>query len=97
MPPDATPIQPELLDLDQVAALLGVGPTLVKSMHSDGRLGPQPVRLGRRRLWRRRELLDWLDAGLPPRVKWAADRPVGRPANEKPRKTREKRAQAAVL
>ncbi len=94
---DAAPITPELLSLDQVAALLGVGPTLIKSMHADGRLGPQPVRLGRRRLWRRRELEAWIASGLPPRVKWAADRPVDRQADAKPRKTREKRAQAAVL
>lgn len=73
------PITPELLDLAEVAHLLGIGQTLAKTMNADGRLGPMPVRLGRAVRWRRRELIDWIDAGLPRREAWIErERTAGR-------------------
>ena len=59
-----------LLDADQAASLLNVGRSLFYSMHSSGQLGPLPVRLGRRTLWRREELKRWVDAGCLPRDQW---------------------------
>jgi len=61
---------PLLLGADDAAALLGIGRTLFYSLHSSGKLGPQPLSLGRRTLWRRRELEDWVAAGCPIRERW---------------------------
>ena len=66
-----TNIAPLLLDSGRAAALCGVGRSLWWSLHSAGRV-PLPVKLGRRTLWRRDELIDWINAGLPPRDKWIA-------------------------
>lgn len=68
--PDSATIEPLLLSAAEAAQLLGVGRTLFWSMHSSGRLGPLPTRLGRRTLWRRRELEDYVAAGCPARDKW---------------------------
>ena len=59
-----------LLSADESANLLGVGRTLFYSMHSSGRLGPQPIKLGRRTLWHREELEAWTRAKCPPRQQW---------------------------
>ena len=61
---------PLLINVEQAAALLGVGRSLFYSMHSSGTLGPLPIRLGRRVLWRRNELEDWINAGCPARHEW---------------------------
>ena len=59
-----------LLSADEAAALCGVGRSHWYSMHSSGQLGPLPVRLGRRTLWRREELAAWVKAGCPGRTRW---------------------------
>lgn len=59
-----------LISAENSAQLLGIGRTLFYSMHSSGRLGPLPVKLGRRALWNRKELEDWVEAGCPPRSRW---------------------------
>lgn len=59
-----------LLSAENSAELLGIGRTLFYSMHSSGRLGPLPIRLGRRVLWERRELEAWVEAGCPKRDRW---------------------------
>ena len=64
--------QPLLLSADEGARLVGVGRSLWWSMHSSVRLGPLPIKLGRRTLWRRDELTQWVEAGCPARVKWLA-------------------------
>lgn len=61
---------PLLLTTDQAASLLNIGRTLLYSMHTSGQLGPLPIRLGRRTLWRHDELKRWVLAGCPPRIKW---------------------------
>lgn len=33
-------------------------------------LAPAALRFGRKRMWRRTEILSWIDAGCPPRSKW---------------------------
>ena len=63
-------LAPLLLDADQAALLLNIGRSLFYSMHSAGTLGPLPVRLGRRTLWRREELKRWVAAGCPTRDQW---------------------------
>lgn len=59
-----------LLSAECSAQLLGIGRTLFYSMNSSGRLGPMPVKLGRRALWSRKELEEWIEAGCPARNKW---------------------------
>lgn len=63
-------VESALLDVDAVAKLLGVSARHVWKMNRNGRLGPTPVHLGRRALWRRDELLAWVDVGCPSRAKW---------------------------
>jgi predicted DNA-binding transcriptional regulator AlpA len=73
--PRPTPaIVPELIDADQLAALLNVHPATVYRMQSRGRL-PAPLRLSRGCVrWRLGEIRDWLAAGAPPRREWEARR-----------------------
>ena len=58
-----------VLTANAAAALLGISERHVWSLHASGRL-PRPIRLGRSVRWRRGELLEWLDAGCPPRDRW---------------------------
>ena len=59
-----------LLSTEDAAKLIGVGRTHFYAMHSSGRLGPLPIRLGKRTLWNRAELEDWVSSGCPPRERW---------------------------
>ena len=59
-----------LLSAAEAAQLLGVSRAHLYSMHSSGRLGPLPVRLGRRILWSRRELTEWCNSGCVSRREW---------------------------
>ena len=59
-----------LISTEDAAKVLGIGKTLFYSMHSSGRLGPLPVKLGRRSLWNRKEIEDWVEAGCPARNRW---------------------------
>lgn len=59
-----------LLDAPRAARFIGVGRTHFYAMHSSGRLGPMPVNLGRRTLWRKKELEAWVDNDCPGREKW---------------------------
>ena len=61
---------PILLDARSAAAALGVGRTLFYQLDACGRIGPRPVKLGKRSLWARAELEDWVAAGCPPREEW---------------------------
>ena len=65
-----TLLEPLLVDAKEAGRLLGISPRHLAGMHSSGRLGPLPIALGRRRLWRTAELADWVDAGCPPRWEW---------------------------
>jgi predicted DNA-binding transcriptional regulator AlpA len=61
---------PLLLSAEDAAALLGIGRSLFYGLHSSGRLGPLPVHLGKRSLWRRDELIQWVSSDCPPRQRW---------------------------
>ena len=58
-----------LVDAKEAARLCGIGLLTWYTLASIGKT-PNPLRLGRRVLWRRNELLAWVDAGLPPRHNW---------------------------
>ena len=59
-----------LLSADAAARFLGVGKSHFYSMQSSGRIGPLPIKLGKRALWDREELEAWVRAKCPPRVTW---------------------------
>lgn len=75
------PSAPLTLDVDETARDLRVSRRHVEAMDHDGRLGPRAIRLGRRRVWLRAEIAQWLAAGAPDRVTWIAlrDRAEVRP------------------
>jgi len=59
-----------LLGAEQAASLLGIGERFFWAMHSSGELGPLPIRLGKRTLWSRFELTEWVQARCPRREQW---------------------------
>ena len=63
-------MDPLLISADESAQMLGIGRTLFYSMHSSGRLGPMPIKLGRRSLWNHKEIEEWTEAGCPVRNRW---------------------------
>lgn len=66
----ADQVVPEALDASQAAKLCGVGRTKWHDLNTRG-LCPSPVELGDRcPRWLRSELLAWLRAGAPPRIRW---------------------------
>lgn len=62
-------VSPVLLDYKQSAQLCGIKKTLWYNLNSCGRI-PKPIRLGKRTLWARSELLEWIAASCPSREKW---------------------------
>jgi predicted DNA-binding transcriptional regulator AlpA len=79
-PPLVAP-PPLLVDARAAARLCGIGRTLWLQLASAGRV-PAPVRLGRRTLWNREELILWCNAKCPGRDRWQA---MVDSANRKPR------------
>lgn len=67
-----TASRPLLVDFKEAARLIGVGVSTFYAMDRSGELGPQGIRLRRRRLWACEELTAWVRAGCPHREKWAA-------------------------
>ena len=59
-----------LLDAREGARLLGIGERFFWAMHSTGELGPLPIKLGKRTLWSRFELTEWVKARCPKREEW---------------------------
>lgn len=70
----AAMVTPLLLSASDAASLLSIGRSHFYAMHSSGRLGPLPRRLGRRTLWSAEELSEWVQAGCPSREQWIAMR-----------------------
>ena len=62
-----------LLSAEQSAKLCGTSLRTWRTYNSGGRI-PQPVRIGRRTLWRHEELCKWVAAGCPRRDEWEARR-----------------------
>lgn len=67
-------VEPLLISVEHACQLIGVGKTLFYSMASSGALGPQPIRFGRRTVYRYDELTSWVAAGCPHRRQWLAMR-----------------------
>lgn len=60
---------PVVLTATEAARLFSLSRAGWWKLHNSGRV-PIPIRLGRRTLWRRKELLAWVDAGCPNREAW---------------------------
>ena len=65
-----------LVDADSGAALLGISRRHFWALHSSGRLGPLPVKLGKRTMWVRTELEEWTASRCPSREQWLNARKV---------------------
>ena len=63
-------VAPLLLDAKAVATILSVSRSTLYRMSNTGQLGPMPITLGRRKLWRHEEILAWVRAGCPRRELW---------------------------
>jgi predicted DNA-binding transcriptional regulator AlpA len=64
-------IEPLLIPDTAAAALAGVSRAHWHRLRVAGKL-PPPIRLGRKVLWRRREVEEWIVAGCPDGRTWAA-------------------------
>ncbi len=62
--PDVTALLPLLVDVAEVSRLTSLSPRTVWRYASCGKF-PQPLKLGGRRLWRREEIIDWIESGCP--------------------------------
>lgn len=58
------PIQPAMLGAPAAAKYCGIGRSLFLVLVGEGR-APEPIKLGRRSLWRVADLRNWVDAGCP--------------------------------
>lgn len=58
-----------LLSARDAAERLNVTERHVRRMDAAGRI-PEPVRVGGRRLWRVKELAEWVEQGCPGRAAW---------------------------
>lgn len=65
-------IEPELLTVEQTCQFLNTSRALLYSCLSSEAFGIIPIRIGRKVLFPRKELQDYIDAGMPPRTKWQA-------------------------
>lgn len=66
-------LEPLAVGIDEAAAMLGIGRTLLHELDAAGKL-PAPLKLGGRIVWRVAELRAWMAAGAPDRERWESIR-----------------------
>lgn len=59
-----------LVNSARAAEMLGMSRSFLYSQLSAGRIGPEPLSFGRKRLFRAADLQRWVAAGCPNREKW---------------------------
>lgn len=59
-----------LVDAAGAAKRLSISRAHFLAQHSSGKIGPLPVKLGRRTLWGVEALRAWVNAGCPDRETW---------------------------
>lgn len=64
--------EPALVGSVDAARFVGISRSTLDRLNRRGVIGPQPIHLGGRRLWRLDELRLWIDAGRPTREEWLA-------------------------
>ncbi len=60
---------PLLLKTSEAAKLCGVSHKLWRTWNAIGK-NPAPVRIGPTLFWKQEELVRWVDAGCPARLRW---------------------------
>ena len=60
-------VQTLLVGEKQAFEMLGIRQTLFREMAASGRFGPMPIKLGRRKLWRKSDIEKWVQLGCPAR------------------------------
>lgn len=75
--PEAKP-EPALIDLADLASLLGISRATAERMKSGAKLPPHLVLSANCHRWRRLEVLSWIEAGCPPKREWLARTGRGR-------------------
>lgn len=71
-PPPAAPVAALLIPDTEAARLCGIARATWHRLRAAGRVGPQPVRLGRAVRYRRAEVEQWAAAGCPDAATWRA-------------------------
>jgi len=79
-------VTPLLVNATTLGQMLGLSKSSIHKMDNNGELGPVPVKLGGRRLWRTEEISRWVMAGCLGRSKWM-DSAEGREAQGRTRKS----------
>jgi predicted DNA-binding transcriptional regulator AlpA len=75
MPDPSTAPEPLTLDASAAAKLVGISRSTFLRLDSTGGIGPRSIRLSRRRVWIRSELVAWIETGRGcSRVQWLATR-----------------------
>lgn len=64
--------EPLLLSVSDICTLLNIQRTLFYNLVSTGAFGPLPVRLGRRRLYKRSDVMRFIELNCPPRERFLA-------------------------
>ena len=64
--------RPLLVPPAEAAAMLGIRKTLFYQLASSGDLGPVPLKLSSKKLYRVLELENWVSQNCPPRDQWLA-------------------------
>ena len=67
--------KPELLTITALAKVLSLGESTLRAHDKKG-LIPAPRRISGSLLWSRKEIMDWIDNGSPPRPTWEKRRSV---------------------
>ncbi|MBN2589208.1 MAG: helix-turn-helix domain-containing protein [Sedimentisphaerales bacterium] len=63
-------LSPALLTIEQTCQLLNVSRAEFYRLKAKGKIGPQPVGLSRKYLYRKDEIENWIKAGLPNKDIW---------------------------
>lgn len=58
-----------LFSAKEAAAFIGISRSLFYELNAEAKI-PAAIRLGKRVLWRKEEMKEWICAGCPNRVEW---------------------------
>lgn len=64
------PELPLMIGVSEFCRLTSISRSLYFEKKAAGRIGPSEVKIGRKILFRRAEVVDWTNAGCPPRRAW---------------------------